>query len=92
MSGVEDRKRDLDPETSPDADRPEEPTVSELREPSTEKEVDEEPKAPAIAREAEPEPSHRAQGIGVIAPEQRDSDEAPNLNGRVIGQNVWMGC
>ncbi len=44
MSGVEDRKRDLDPETSPDADRPEEPTVSELREPSTEKEVDEEPK------------------------------------------------
>lgn len=77
MSDTHDESGERDPQTRPDEDRPEGPTVSELQEPSTEKDVDEEPKAPQSAREEEPEPSHRAQGIGVIAPEQPDSDEAP---------------
>lgn len=66
-----------------DAERPDEagqdePSPSEMQEPSSEKEIGEEPKAPDHGHdEDESEPSHRAVGIGVIAPEQPDPDEAP---------------
>lgn len=39
------------------------PTAGELEEPSTEKEPEEEPKAP---EPHDPEPSHEAVGIGVV--------------------------
>ncbi|WP_251440019.1 MULTISPECIES: hypothetical protein [unclassified Microbacterium] len=58
-------------------ERPDEPTTEELREPSTEKDPGEEPKAPHSGDDGEPEPSHRAEGIGVIAPDGPDADEAP---------------
>ncbi|WP_309064370.1 hypothetical protein [Microbacterium sp.] len=44
-------------------DRPQQPTTSELQEPSTEKDPGDEPKAPP---RDEPEPDHRAVGIGVV--------------------------
>jgi len=55
----------------------EQPTTEVLEEPSTEKDVDEEPKAPAAH---DPEPDHRAVGIGVIdgpQSEARASDPMP---------------
>ena len=57
-------------------ERPDEPTAADLREPSTEKDPGEEPKAPH-GDGGEPEPSHHAEGIGVIAPDRPDADEAP---------------
>jgi hypothetical protein len=52
--------------------RSEEPSVEELQEPSTEKEPNEEPKAP---KAGEPDADHEAVGIGVIGRPQTD-DEA----------------
>lgn len=49
-----------------------EPGIEDLQEPSTEKEVDEEPKA---ERPHDPEPSHQAVGIGVIGGPQSIADE-----------------
>lgn len=48
-----------------------EPTTEELEEPSTEKEPGDEPKAP----DADPEPSHRAVGIGVVGGPQTIAGE-----------------
>ena len=70
------------PDTTPgvgteDAPAATEPDTEELTEPSTEKDPGEEPKAPHSGDDGEPEPSHRAEGIGVIAPDGPDADEAP---------------
>lgn len=50
-------------ENTPAPEEAEEPKTSDLKEPSTEKEPGEEPKAPAPPKE---EPSHEAIGIGVV--------------------------
>jgi len=47
------------------------PSNAELEEPSTEKEVDEEPEA---KRPHDPEPDHQAVGIGVIGGPQTDTE------------------
>jgi len=75
--GVQDQTRKRTSQEPEAGDRPDEPTAAEMGEPSTEKDVDEEPKAPNGERD-EPEPSHRATGIGVIASERPDPDAAPH--------------
>lgn len=50
---------------------PEEPTTADLQEPSTEKEPEEEPKAPP---RDESEPDHEAVGIGVIDDPEETSE------------------
>lgn len=74
--GVQDQTPSRTSQESDAGDRSDEPTAAEMRKPSTEKDVDEEPKAPNDEHD-EPEPSHRATGIGVIASERPDPGEAP---------------
>ena len=50
------------------------PDVEDLEEPSTEKKPGEEPKA---EKRSEPEPDHRAVGIGVIGGPLNDADTTP---------------
>ncbi|MBO9625186.1 MAG: hypothetical protein J7484_02275 [Microbacterium sp.] len=64
VGGEPDTARTPEQADSPeDADNDEIPSDDELEEPSTEKEPSEEPKAP---NRDDPEPDHRAVGIGVI--------------------------
>jgi len=58
-----------------EGERPDEqtPSTDELEEPSTEKDPDEEPKAPPTS---EPEPSHEAVGIGVVDYPDDDVDRS----------------
>lgn len=56
---------DASPE-APVADSDGMPTTTQLEEPSTETDPDEEPKAPEGERAGDGEPTHEATGIGVI--------------------------
>lgn len=61
------------PTTPESTDESKEPTTKEMKEPSTEKEPGEEPKAPPHSEE---EPSHEAVGIGIIGRPQTEMEEA----------------
>ncbi|MDT0157324.1 hypothetical protein Q9R19_06785 [Microbacterium sp. ARD32] len=54
------------------ADGEQEPDTEDLQEPSTEKDVDEEPRA---EKPHDPEPDHQAVGIGVVGGPQTDTDD-----------------
>lgn len=78
MSGIEDQglgPEKVEPAPVDESDpheNAEEPSTQDLREPSTEKEPGEEPKAPD---RTDPEPSHEAVGIGIIGRPQTEMED-----------------
>jgi len=60
------------PPSQDSQEQAEEPSTQDLKEPSTEKEPGEEPKAPD---RAEPEPSHEAVGIGIVGRPQTEMED-----------------